>query len=93
MGGGYRRDTSSWRMARIQWFTTLYGRAVNLDIAVMSADAARFVGQQAIQLHGGMGVTEEMAVSHYFKRLTCIAALFGDVDHHLGVVSDVLLAA
>ena len=49
-------------------------------------DAARFVGQQAIQLHGGMGVTEEMAVSHYFKRLTCIVALFGDADHHLGVV-------
>ncbi|MBK7684985.1 MAG: acyl-CoA dehydrogenase family protein [Rhodocyclaceae bacterium] len=60
---------------------------------VQVGDAARFVGQQAIQLHGGMGVTEEMAVSHYFKRLTCIAALFGDIDHHLGVVSDVLLAA
>ncbi len=43
MGGGYRRDTSSWRMARIQWFTTLYGRAVNLDIAVMSADAALLI--------------------------------------------------
>jgi alkylation response protein AidB-like acyl-CoA dehydrogenase len=60
---------------------------------VQVADAARFVGQQAIQLHGGMGVTEEMAVSHYFKRLTCIVALFGDADHHLGVVSDKLLAA
>lgn len=60
---------------------------------VQVADAARFVGQQAIQLHGGMGVTEEMAVSHYFKRLTCIVALFGDTDHHLGVVSDKLLAA
>ena len=60
---------------------------------VQVCDAARFVGQQAIQLHGGMGVTEEMAVSHYFKRLTCIVALFGDADHHLGVVSDKLLAA
>ena len=60
---------------------------------VQACDAARFVGQQAIQLHGGMGVTEEMAVSHYFKRLTCIVALFGDADHHLGVVSDKLLAA
>ena len=60
---------------------------------VQVGEAARFVGQQAIQLHGGMGVTEEMAVSHYFKRLTCILAMFGDVDHHLGVVSDKLLAA
>ena len=60
---------------------------------VQVSDAARFVGQQAIQLHGGMGVTEEMAVSHYFKRLTCIVALFGDADHHLGVVSANLLAA
>ena len=60
---------------------------------VQVGEAARFVGQQAIQLHGGMGVTEEMAVSHYFKRLSCILALFGDVDHHLGVVSDKLLAA
>lgn len=60
---------------------------------VQVCDAARFVGQQAIQLHGGMGVTEEMAVSHYFKRLTCITALFGSVDHHLGVASDAILAA
>ena len=60
---------------------------------VQVGEAARFVGQQAIQLHGGMGVTEEMAVSHYFKRLSCILAMFGDVDHHLGVVSDKLLAA
>ena len=40
--------------------------------------AARFVGQQAIQLHGGMGMTDELAVGHYFKRLAAIDILFGD---------------
>ncbi len=45
--------------------------------------AARFVGQQSIQLHGGMGMTDELNVGHYFKRLTMIDILFGDVDFHL----------
>jgi len=45
--------------------------------------AGKLVGQQAIQLHGGMGMTDELSVSHYFKRLTMISALFGDTDHHL----------
>jgi alkylation response protein AidB-like acyl-CoA dehydrogenase len=45
--------------------------------------AARFVGQQSIQLHGGIGVTDELDVGHYFKRLTMIDILFGDVDFHL----------
>lgn len=49
--------------------------------------SARFVGQQAIQLHGGMGMTMEYKVGHYFKRMTAIDTLFGDADHHLGVVS------
>ncbi|HEY1075627.1 MAG TPA: acyl-CoA dehydrogenase family protein [Fontimonas sp.] len=50
---------------------------------VLVAQSARYVGQQAVQLHGGIGVTNELAVSHYFKRLTMIAQQFGDVDHHL----------
>jgi alkylation response protein AidB-like acyl-CoA dehydrogenase len=45
--------------------------------------AARFVGQQAVQLHGGMGVTDELPASHYFKRLTAIELTLGDADHHL----------
>jgi len=45
--------------------------------------AARFVGQQAIQLHGGMGVTDELPASHYFKRLSTIELTLGDADHHL----------
>ena len=45
--------------------------------------AARFVGQQAIQIHGGMGMTDELAAAHYFKRLTMFGALFGSADRHL----------
>ena len=45
--------------------------------------AARFIGQNAVQLHGGMGMTEELAVGHYFKRLTAIQYEFGSTDHHL----------
>lgn len=54
---------------------------------------ARHVGQEAIQLHGGIGVTEELSVGHYFKRLTVINSLFGDVDFHLQRYSDMILAA
>jgi alkylation response protein AidB-like acyl-CoA dehydrogenase len=46
--------------------------------------AARFVGQQAIQIHGGMGMTDELAAGHYFKRLTLFDTLYGSSDHHLG---------
>ena len=47
------------------------------------ADACRHVGQEAIQLHGGMGMTQEMKISHTFKRLTMIAQSLGDADFHL----------
>ncbi len=45
--------------------------------------AARYIGQQAVQLHGGMGVTDELPASHYFKRLATIELTLGDADHHL----------
>jgi alkylation response protein AidB-like acyl-CoA dehydrogenase len=45
--------------------------------------AGRFCGQNAVQIHGGMGVTEEMRIGHYFKRLTMIDSQFGNVDYHL----------
>jgi alkylation response protein AidB-like acyl-CoA dehydrogenase len=45
--------------------------------------AARFIGQNAVQLHGGMGMTEELAIGHYFKRLTAIQYEFGSTDYHL----------
>jgi len=47
----------------------------------------RFIGQQAIQLHGGIGLTDEYIVSHYFKKLTQLEMSFGDTLHHLGQVS------
>ncbi len=50
---------------------------------VQIGKAGRFVGQQAVQLHGGMGMTDELNVGHYFKRLTMMDTLFGNVDHHL----------
>lgn len=46
--------------------------------------AARFVGQNAVQLHGGMGMTEELAIGHYFKRLTAVQYEFGSTDYHVG---------
>ena len=45
--------------------------------------SGKFIGQSAVQLHGGMGMTDELNVGHYFKRLTMIDTLFGNVDHHL----------
>ena len=54
---------------------------------------ARYVAQEGVQLHGGMGVTDEMFAAHLFKRLTTINLLFGDADHHLAQVSDGLLSA
>jgi pimeloyl-CoA dehydrogenase small subunit len=45
--------------------------------------AGRFVGQAAVQIHGGMGVTDEMRVGHYFKRVTMLDSTFGNVDYHL----------
>ena len=45
--------------------------------------AAKFIGQQSVQLHGGMGVTEELNVGHFFKRLTTIIPIFGNTDYHL----------
>jgi len=50
---------------------------------VQIGKAGRFIGQQAVQLHGGMGMTDELNIGHYFKRLTMIDTMFGNVDHHL----------
>jgi alkylation response protein AidB-like acyl-CoA dehydrogenase len=50
---------------------------------VRIADACRHVSQESVQLHGGMGMSEELKVSHTFRRLTMIAQQFGDADHHL----------
>lgn len=49
--------------------------------------SARFVGEQAVQLHGGIGITEECAVGHYYRRLTLLEILFGDGNHHLAALA------
>jgi alkylation response protein AidB-like acyl-CoA dehydrogenase len=53
--------------------------------------AARLVGQEAVQMHGAVGVVDDVIVSHYFKRLTMIDMSLGDVDHHLARFSDMLV--
>ncbi|NDH59085.1 MAG: pimeloyl-CoA dehydrogenase small subunit, partial [Betaproteobacteria bacterium] len=57
-------------------------RAVSMA-RVKVNEAARHIGQESIQLHGGMGMTIEMKISHNFKRLTAMSQQFGDLDHHL----------
>ncbi|MCY4066683.1 MAG: acyl-CoA dehydrogenase [Rhodospirillaceae bacterium] len=48
-----------------------------------AGEKGKLVGQEAIQMHGGMGMTREMPISSFFKRITMIGSLFGDADHHL----------
>ncbi len=54
---------------------------------VQIGKSGNFVGKQAIQLHGGIGVTEEYVVGHYFKRLTVMESIFGDTDFHLAALA------
>ncbi len=72
-------------------FATMMAADENAASAAARSSAAkvqigrsgRLIGQQAIQLHGGIGMTMEYKVGHYFKRVTMIDAMFGDADHHL----------
>lgn len=57
------------------------------QVKVQLGNSMRFVGQQCTQMHGGIGVTDEYAGSHYFKRLTVMEMQWGDTLHHLGEVS------
>ncbi|MGJ5068723.1 pimeloyl-CoA dehydrogenase small subunit [Bradyrhizobium oligotrophicum] len=64
-------------------------RATSIAAAkVQIGKSAKFVGQQAIQLHGGIGMTMEAKIGHYFKRLTMIESTFGDTDYHTRRVSE-----
>lgn len=66
-------------------------RASSISAAkIMIGQCAGMIGKAAVQLHGGMGLTEELQVGHYFKRLTMIEALYGDSDHHLGRYGNML---
>jgi pimeloyl-CoA dehydrogenase small subunit len=62
-------------------------RAAISAAKVQIGRSSRFVGQQAIQIHGGIGMTMETKVGHYFKRVTTIDTQFGDADYHLGLVA------
>jgi pimeloyl-CoA dehydrogenase small subunit len=64
-------------------------RAHNIAMAKVGVgQASKFVSQNAIQLHGGIGMTEEYAVGHYFRRCMVIEHLFGDIAHHLSRLAD-----
>ncbi|HSM21477.1 MAG TPA: acyl-CoA dehydrogenase, partial [Rubrivivax sp.] len=54
---------------------------------VQLGHSMRFVGQQCVQMHGGIACTDEYIASHYFKRLTMLEMTYGDTLHHLGEVS------
>lgn len=85
--------------------SAVYLAALSLDAApaeraraasackVTLGNACRFVGQNAVQLHGGMGMTDELAIGHYFKRLTVIDSEFGSGDYHLARFADLSAAA
>ena len=76
-------------MAHIKLGESAAERAKAVSAAkVQIGRACRFVGQNAIQLHGGMGMTDELAIGHYFKRLTMIENTFGDTDYHLRRVTN-----
>ncbi|WP_315753490.1 MULTISPECIES: pimeloyl-CoA dehydrogenase small subunit [unclassified Bradyrhizobium] len=64
-------------------------RATSIAAAkVQIGKSAKFVGQQSIQLHGGIGMTMEAKIGHYFKRLSMIETTFGDTDYHMRRVSE-----
>ena len=65
-------------------------RAAISAAKVQLSVGGRLVTQQAIQLHGGIGVTDEAPVSHYFKRMTVISMMFGDADHCVARFSDLM---
>ncbi len=81
-------------MATIKLNETDVERAKAVSAAkVQIGKACKFVGQNAIQLHGGMGMTDEMAIGHYFKRATMIEGAFGSTDHHLARYEGLSLGA
>jgi len=80
----FEQSVSMTYMAHIRLGGSDEERAKAVSAAkVQVGRACRFLGQNAIQLHGGMGMTDEMAIGHYFKRATMIEAQLGNTDHHL----------
>jgi len=80
----YEQSVSMCYLATIKLDEDEVTRKKNVSAAkVRIGQAARFIGQSAIQTHGGMGMTDELAVGSYFKRLSIIESEFGSVDHHM----------
>ncbi len=80
-------------MALLSTFMAASDDAAERHASILAAKvqigrSARFVGQQAIQMFGGVGVTDEYKVAHLFKRLTMIDKAFGDADHHLKALAE-----
>jgi len=70
--------------SKVDASTDAADRARSVSAAkIKIADNARHISQESVQLHGGMGMSEELKVSHTFRRLTVIAQQFGDADYHL----------
>lgn len=67
------------------------GRLDRSDVAVLKAQIGRLgrqIGEHAVQIHGGIGTTDELAIGHYLKRILTIEAIFGDSEHHLRTVGE-----
>jgi len=80
----YEQSVSMCYLATIKLDEDAATRKKNVSAAkVRIGQAGRFIGQSAIQTHGGMGMTDELAVGSYFKRLSIIEGEFGSVDHHM----------
>ncbi|GAB5487279.1 MAG: acyl-CoA dehydrogenase family protein [Parasphingorhabdus sp.] len=80
----YEQAVSMTYLATIKLDEDAVERKKNVSSAkVKIGQAARFIGQAAIQTHGGMGMTDELAVGSYFKRLSIFESEFGSVDHHM----------
>jgi alkylation response protein AidB-like acyl-CoA dehydrogenase len=70
--------------SKIDSATDTRDRARSVSAAkIKVADNARHISQESVQLHGGMGMADELKISHAFRRLTVLASQFGDADHHL----------
>lgn len=72
------------------------GHASASDFSLLKAQAGRLgraIAESAVQIHGGIGMTDELAVGHYLKRILAVDAMFGSADHHLAVVGRAQAAA
>ena len=74
---------NAWRDLPRAASTRSWGSRAGFRLKVQVGKAGRLVGQHAGQLHGGMGVSNEMSIGHYLKRFTAIDSMFGNTQHHI----------